>query len=192
MTIWEKWIAREKFRFFGREDEDTNLRCQVPNPDTVVLLSWQQPVAAVVQLPAHRRVRVRHHLSIQLVHNRQSHLVIGKVDETVAGGRVRELVFHHLWWGSDLGGKRGLRSALWGPGVTLMERGGASPITLNAVWIKASSMYCSKPPIQRAPSLLILVIAISLKKKTMEKTIDRRYTEAVFDAHHVFIIVFPK
>ena len=69
-----------------------------------------------------------------------------------------------------------------------MERGGASPITLNAVWIKASSMYCSKPPIQRAPSLLILVIAISLKKKT----IDRRYTEAVFDAHHVFIIVFPK
>ena len=158
-------------KFFSREDEDTNLRCQIPNPHTVVLLPWQEPVAAVVQLPAHRRVRVWHHLSIQLVHNRQGHLVIRKVDETVAGGRVGELVFHHLWWGSDLGGKRGLRSALWGPGVTLMERGGASPITLSAVWIKASSMYCSKPPIQSAPSLLILVIAIRLKKETVKKTI---------------------
>ena len=37
-----------------------------------------------------------------------------------------------------------------------MERGGASPITLRAVWMKASSMYCSRPPIHSAPSLLIL------------------------------------
>lgn len=55
-----------------------------------------------------------------------------------------------------------------GLGVTLMERGGASPITLKAVWINASSIYCSRPPIQSAPSLLILVIAIGLKRETME------------------------
>lgn len=80
----------------------------------MVLLPWQKSVAAVVELPADWWVRVRHHLSIQLVHNCQSHLVVGKVDETVAGGRLGELIFHHLWWGSDLGGKGWLRSALRG------------------------------------------------------------------------------
>ena len=83
-------------QFFSREDKATNLGCQIADPHTVVLLPWQQPVAAVVQLPAHWRVRVRHHLSVQLVHNCQSHLVIGKVDETIAGGLTGELVRHHL------------------------------------------------------------------------------------------------
>ena len=73
----------------------------------MVLLSWQKPVAAVVQLPPHWRVRVWHHLPIQLVHNCQSHLIIGKVDETIAGCRLGELIFHHLWWWHDLGEKDG-------------------------------------------------------------------------------------
>ena len=165
------------FRNCRESFQSPNLWCQIAHPHTVVLLPWQKPVAAVVQLPAHWRVRVRHHLPVQLVHNCQSHLVIGKVDETIARRRLGELVFHHLWWGSDLGEKRRLRSALWGPGITLMERGGASPITLNAVWIKASSMYCSRPPIQSAPSLLILVISRSLKKKKL-------LNSEIFIKHH--------
>ena len=64
----------------------------------MVLLARQQSVAAVVQLPAYRGVRVRHHLPVQLVHHGQGHLVVGEVDEAIAGGRVGELIFHHLWW----------------------------------------------------------------------------------------------
>ena len=74
----------------------TNFRCEVSHPDTEVFLSGQQSIAAVVQPPAHWRVRVRHHLPVQLVHHCHGRLVVSEVDEAISSGLIGELDCHHL------------------------------------------------------------------------------------------------